>query len=88
MAECFVRDEEAGSSNLPTPTNSLLDYYASNGSDTPALHDGAKYGYVGQGGTWSGWYGDLMKQHAGDPHNGGHVGISYLDWRSGTTISR
>ena len=66
----------------------VIDYYASHGSDTPALHDEATYGYVEQGGTWSRWYGDLMQQHAGDPGNGGQVGISYLDWRSGTAISR
>jgi len=39
-----------------------------------------------QGGTWSAWYGDLMKQHVKDPSSGSLVGISYLEWQSGTPI--
>lgn len=66
----------------------VIDYYAAHGSDTPALHDDAQYGYTDQGGTWSRWYGDLMQRHVVDPRNGGDVGIGYLDWRSGTNISR
>ncbi len=66
----------------------VIDYYASHGSSTPALHADATYGYVAQGGSWSRWYGDLMQQHIADPLNGGVVGISYLDWRSGTAVSR
>jgi len=66
----------------------VIDHHASNGSDTPDLHADARYGYVEQDGTWSRWYGDLMKQHVPDPLNGAHVGISYIDWRSGTITSR
>lgn len=65
----------------------VIDHYASHGSDTPALHADATYGYVAQGGTWSRWYGDLMQGHVKDPSSGGYLGLSYLDWRSGTAIS-
>lgn len=65
----------------------VIDYQISNGSGTPDLHDNDRYGYVEQGGTWSRWYGDLMKQHVRDPLDGADVGISYLDWRSGTITS-
>ena len=62
----------------------VIDYYAAHGSNTPALHDNATYGYVDHGGSFASWYGDLMRQHVEDPGNGGYVGISSLDWQSGT----
>jgi hypothetical protein len=62
----------------------VIDYYTSQGSNTPALHANAAYGYTDHAGSFAGWYGDLMRQHVKDPLTGDYVGISSLDWQSGT----
>ncbi len=62
----------------------VIDYHAARTAGVPALHDNATYDYADQGGTFSRWYGDLMKQHVPDLQSNAFVGINYLAWRSGT----
>lgn len=62
----------------------VIDYHAARSPGIPALHGNATYGYADQGGTFSRWYSDLMRQHVLDPHSGAYVGINYLAWRTGT----
>ena len=65
----------------------VIDYHAARTAGVPALHDNATYDYADQGGTFSRWYGDLMKQHVPDQQSNAFMGINYLAWRSGTTTT-
>ena len=65
----------------------VIDYYVAHGASTPALHGNVAFDYRAESGSWSRWYGDLMRQRVLDKGNGALVGISYTVWRTGTPRS-